>query len=105
LAEGVRLVHQNLLKVLEAHHVERIESLGQPFDPSCHEAMMQQPTDEHPPGTVVEEYQPGYKLWDRVVRPAKVIVAQGPSSSEPEAAGKGQVADEPNAAEAPPDKE
>jgi molecular chaperone GrpE len=76
LAEGVRLVHQNLVKVLQTHHVERIESQGQPFDPSLHEAMMQQPSDEHPPSTVIEEYQSGYKLWDRVLRHAKVIVSK-----------------------------
>jgi len=90
LLEGVRLIHQNLLKALEAHHVQRIESAGRPFDPTCHEAMMQQPTTEHPPGTVLEEYQPGYKLWDRVLRPAKVIVSQ--------------AAAEPDSNEEPPDE-
>ena len=76
LADGVRLVHQNLLKALQTHHVERIEAQGQPFDPSLHEAMMQQPSDEHPAGTVLEEYQSGYRLWDRVLRHAKVIVSK-----------------------------
>ncbi len=81
LAEGVKLVHQNLLKAFETYHVERIASVGQPFDPALHEAMMQQPSDEHDPGTVLEEYQAGYKLWDRVLRHAKVIVSA--SSAQP----------------------
>lgn len=84
LAKGVGLVHGNLIKALEAHHVQRIESVGQPFDPSCHQAMMQRPTEDQPPGTVLEEYQPGYKLWDRVLRPAKVIVAKAVGESEPQ---------------------
>ncbi len=76
LAEGVKLVHQNLLKALEAHHVVRIASAGQPFDPQLHEALVQQPTAEKPPGMVLEEYRPGYKLWDRVLQHAKVIVSK-----------------------------
>lgn len=88
LAEGVRLVHQNLLKVLQTHHVARIEAQGQPFDPSLHEAMTQQPSDEHPPDTVLEEYQSGYRLWDRVLRPAKVIVSRQ-SEESTEAQGDG----------------
>ena len=55
-----------------------------PFDPSCHQAMMQRPTEDQPPGTVLEEYEPGYKLWDRVLRPAKVIVAKAVAEAEPQ---------------------
>lgn len=76
LLDGVKLVHQNLLKALEVHHVKRIESVGQPFDPALHEAMTQQPSADQPPGTVLVEYEPGYVLWDRVLRHAKVIVAK-----------------------------
>ncbi len=76
LASGVRLVHENLMKALMASHVERIEAVGKPFDPQLHEAMMQQPSDEAEPGTVLEEFEPGYRLWDRVVRPARVVVAK-----------------------------
>lgn len=86
LAQGVRLVHQNLLKSLAAHHVERIEAAGETFDPHLHEAMMQQDSPDHAPGTVVEQYQPGYKLWDRVLRPAKVIVAKGAEPAADETA-------------------
>ena len=80
LAKGVRLVHQNLLKALEACHVERIEAVGQPFDPALHEAVMQQPSKEHPAGSVSQEYQSGYRLWDRVLRHSKVVVSQQPDA-------------------------
>ena len=67
---------------VDLHHVERIESVGQPFDPSCHEAMMQQPAEDQPPDTILEEYQPGYRLWNRVLRPAKVVVAKAIAEAE-----------------------
>ncbi len=50
--------------------------MHRPFDPTIHQALLQQPTDEHPPGTVVEEVAKGYRLQDRVVRAAKVVVAK-----------------------------
>ncbi|MCP4246588.1 MAG: nucleotide exchange factor GrpE [bacterium] len=75
--QGIQLVHDNLLKALAAHHVERVSAAGQTFDPNLHEAIMQQPSDEHPAGAVVQEVQAGYRLWDRVLRPAKVIVSTG----------------------------
>lgn len=89
LAKGVRLVYEKLIKALETHHVQRIESVGRPFDPSCHEAMMQQVTADQPAGTVLEEYQSGYRLWDRVVRPAKVVVAKAVAEAEPDSAEAG----------------
>lgn len=94
LIEGVKLVHQNLLKVLTDHHVERIDSVGRPFDPSLHDAMMQTESTEHPPGTVLEEYQPGYKLRDRVLRHAKVIVSKRPENAGSEPDPQAQPADE-----------
>ena len=75
-AEGVRLIYEKLLKVLRDHHVECIEATGKSFDPNCHEAMMQQPSDEYAPGTVMQELQKGYRLHDRVIRPTRVIVVQ-----------------------------
>ena len=76
MADGVKLVHNNLLKTLADHHIERIHAVGRPFDPALHEAMMQQESNEHPAGTVLREYEPGYKLWDRVLRHAKVVVSK-----------------------------
>ena len=74
--QGIRLVYQNMLKALTDAGLESIDAKGMPFDPAIHEAMMQQPTDEHPAGTVIDQVARGYKLRDRVVRPAKVIVAK-----------------------------
>jgi len=76
VVEGVRLVHQNLLRALTAHGLDSIDALHQPFDPQVHEALMQQPTQAHPPGTVIEQSTKGYRLYDRVLRPARVVVAK-----------------------------
>ncbi len=83
LIEGVRIVYDHLLKVLGEHHVERIEAVGQPFDPTCHEAMTQQPSADHPNGTVLQEVQKGYRLKERVLRPARVIISSAPPDAEP----------------------
>jgi len=82
VVEGVRLVYENLRKALADHGLEPIEALHRPFDPNVHEALLQRPSDEHPPGTVIEQIAKGYRLRERVVRPAKVIVAKEPDSSE-----------------------
>jgi molecular chaperone GrpE len=75
LLSGFKMVGQQLDRVLEKHHVKLIEAEGQPFDPAVHEAILQRPSENHPPGTVIGVGQPGYKLHDRVVRPAQVIVS------------------------------
>jgi|GEM_PF-713453 len=84
---GVRLVYENLMKVLRDHGVSLIEAAGKPFDPNFHEAMMCQPTGEQPPGMVLQEVKKGYQLHDRIIRPAKVIVsAEQPAvDAEPKA--------------------
>lgn len=76
VVDGVRLVYGNLTKALRDHGLEVIDALYEAFDPSVHQAMMPQPTSDHPPGTVVEEIAKGYRLYDRVLRPAKVIVSK-----------------------------
>ncbi len=86
--EAVRIAHQHFLKVLRHCGIEPIEAAGRPFDPDCHEAMMQQPSADHPADTVMQEVQRGYKMHDRVIRPARVIV----SSGAPDAGG--QTSDE-----------
>lgn len=75
LLEGVRMMHQQLLDVLQRHHCKTIEALHAPFDPNLHHAILQQPSDEFPPNTVVMVTQNGYKLHDRVVRPSQVFVS------------------------------
>lgn len=76
IRNGVRLTLDNLIKVLQQFQVKVIESEGKEFDPAYHEAMMEQPSDEHPPRTVLQELSKGYRLHDRVLRPSKVIVSR-----------------------------
>ena len=79
LLEGVKLVAAQLEAVLKQHHCEPIEAVGQPFDPNQHQAIAQEPSDQHPAGTVTRAAQVGYKLHDRVIRPAQVFVSTGPA--------------------------
>jgi molecular chaperone GrpE len=78
LLEGFRLVRQQLVTVLSKQQCEEIAAAGQPFDPNFHQAILQQPSTEFPAGHVMLVAQTGYKLHDRVVRPAQVIVSSGP---------------------------
>jgi len=75
LAEGVRLVQAELAAALARTGIEGYSPRGEPFDPSVHEAMAQQPVEGATAGTVVEVYQQGYRLNDTVLRPARVVVA------------------------------
>jgi molecular chaperone GrpE len=79
LVQGVAMVHSQLLDVLRRHGVTRMEAQGQPFDPNLHQAVMQEPSKEHPPQTVVRVLEPGYLLHDRVLRPASVVVSTPPA--------------------------
>lgn len=79
--EGVQLILRRLQKVLEQIGVERIEPRGEPFDPRVHEAIARHETDDVPAGQVIEVYQPGYKLAERLLRPATVVVAYGGDSA------------------------
>jgi len=76
LKAGVDLVYRKFEDTLAGLGVRRIDAVGQPFDEALHEALMQQVSDEHASGTVVTEIQPGYTLGDRVLRHARVAVAQ-----------------------------
>jgi molecular chaperone GrpE len=75
LEEGVRLVHRSLASLLERHGVELIDTDGK-FDPHVHEALLSQPAEEAESGDVLNVVQKGYKLGERVIRPARVIVAE-----------------------------
>lgn len=81
LVEGFEMVAQQLEDVLQRHHCRPIAALHAPFDPNLHEAILQQPSSEHPPHTVIEVTQQGFQLHDRVVRPSRVVVSV-PSESE-----------------------
>jgi molecular chaperone GrpE len=75
LEEGVRLVHRSLAQLLERNGVTPIETDGR-FDPHVHEALLTQPAEDRESGEVLDVIQKGYKLGDRVVRPARVIVSE-----------------------------
>jgi molecular chaperone GrpE len=81
LIEGVRATERTLMKVLEKFGVQRIRALGVTFDPQVHEAVQQLQDDEHPPGTVVDVIEDGYMLGDRLLRPARAVIA-GPKSQQ-----------------------
>ncbi len=83
VVDGVRLVYQNLIQALRVQGLETIDALHEPFDPTIHQAMSQQPAADFPPGTVVEVVAKGYRLHDRVLRPAKVIVTKSPDEVKP----------------------
>jgi molecular chaperone GrpE len=74
LEDGVRLVHRQLASLLEREGLAEIETDGK-FDPHVHEALLSQPTSDQSEGTVIEVLQKGYRLGDRVLRPARVVVA------------------------------
>ena len=82
IVEGVEMVLKGLLDVLAKHGVSQISAIGQPFDPSMHEAITQVESDDHQPNSVVEELHKGYTLRDRLLRPALVSVAKGSKTRE-----------------------
>lgn len=77
LLEGVRMTHKSFLDALSRFACAPFEAVGKPFDPNYHEAVMQQPSEDHPENTVIQEYQKGYTLHDRLLRPAMVVVSKG----------------------------
>ncbi len=79
IKDGVKMVADQIIQILQANHCTRIDAVGQAFDPNLHEAVQMQPSDEYPANTVMRELRPGYVLHDRVVRPAQVFVSTGPA--------------------------
>lgn len=75
--EGVMLTERDLLNALERHGIKRLHPLNEPFNPHLHQAMMEMPRSDVPEGTIVEVFQPGFTIEDRVLRPAMVAVAKG----------------------------
>jgi molecular chaperone GrpE len=78
LVQGVALVQSQLHDIFSRFGVTPIDALGRPFDPNVHEAVQQQPRTDVAPGTVVAVLEPGYRLHERVLRPARVVVAASP---------------------------
>jgi molecular chaperone GrpE len=75
--EGVTMTERELLNVLDRHGIKRLQPMNEPFNPHLHQAVTQVPRTDVPNGTVVEVYQAGYTIEERVLRPAMVGVAQG----------------------------
>jgi len=91
--EGIEIIHKQLCEALAKAGLSPMESVGQQFDPHLHDAVIQVPSDDHEEGTVVEEFQKGYMLFDKVLRHAKVSVSSGKLNQdkpdEPEAQNAG----------------
>ncbi len=81
LLDGMKLVARQFEDVFAQHHCQRIGALHLPFDPHLHHAISQQPSSEYPPNTVLIVAQPGFQLYDRVVRPSQVIVSRVPDDA------------------------
>jgi len=77
--DGIRIIYDQMLDILKSHGVEQIKALGEKFDPALHQAMLQKAEPEQEENTVLEEFQKGYKLNGRVIRPSKVIVNKLPT--------------------------
>ena len=84
LATGVAMVQSQFLEALKRHGITRIEAQGQAFDPTLHHAVMQQPSKDFKPNTVLQVLEPGYMIHDRVLRPASVVVSTAPSDAPKE---------------------
>lgn len=82
LLKGLEMVRSDFVSALGKHGIKPIESVGKPFDPSVHDALQQMDTPDFPPGVVMMEYEKGYRRGDKLLRPARVIVA-GPGSTGP----------------------
>ncbi|MEQ1615588.1 MAG: nucleotide exchange factor GrpE [Hyphomicrobiaceae bacterium] len=102
LVEGVTLTEREFLGVLERHGVKRLDPKGQAFDPNFHQAVMEQDNRDVPAGTILQVFQVGYQIEDRILRPAMVIVSKGgfkpmkPVEMTPEAEGPTAVANPSN---------
>ena len=82
LLQGLDMTHKEILKVFEKFNVKPIEAKGHAFDPTFHEAVMQEATDEFDENTVINELQKGYLIHDRLLRPAMVVVARPKESKD-----------------------
>ncbi len=94
--QGMEIIFKQFNDILSGYGLVEIDAEGQPFDPNLHEALAQVASDEHPPGTVIQEMEKGYMLNDRVVRHARVVVstAKAQNGVNATAAGDDEQADD-----------
>jgi len=81
--KGIRIIYEQFIAVLKNHGVEQIIAVGQKFDPACHQALTQKTEPDKEDGVVLEEFRKGYKLADKILRPAVVIVNKKQSGEQP----------------------
>jgi molecular chaperone GrpE len=82
LRDGFEGVERSFIGVLERNGISRVDAVGQAFDANLHQAMAEQPSTEHPPGTVLQAWTAGWTLNGRLLRPAMVVVAKAPGPAE-----------------------
>jgi molecular chaperone GrpE len=88
--QGISLVLRLFAQKLERYDIKPVDAKGKPFDPRLHEAISQAPSADVAPGTVLNELQKGYKMGDRLLRPASVVVAIAPPGAAPSNDGGGK---------------
>jgi molecular chaperone GrpE len=76
LLAGIELTEKDLLNVFQRYGIRKVDTVGHKFDPNMHQALFEMPTNDHPPGTVVQEMQSGFAIGERCLRPAMVGVAK-----------------------------
>ncbi len=79
VTDGVHMVLRSFEDIASRLGLKRVPTVGHQFDPTCHDAMQQEETNEHAPGTIISEIVPGYYLGERLLRPAMVVVAKPPT--------------------------
>ncbi|MSR32557.1 MAG: nucleotide exchange factor GrpE [Gemmataceae bacterium] len=82
LVQGVTMVSSQFLEMFRRHGVEKMKAEGSPFDPNQHQAVLEIPTNDQPPSTVVQVLENGYTIHDRVLRPARVAVSKAPPAGD-----------------------
>lgn len=82
LREGLEGIERNFIAVLERNGIQRTDPTGQPYDPNLHQAMAEQPSAEHAPGTVVQAWTQAWTLNGRLLKPAMVVVAKGAENEQ-----------------------
>ena len=88
VADGVHMVLRGFEDIANRLGLKRVPGVGNQFDPTCHDAMQQEETDEYAPGTIVSEIVPGYYLGERLLRPAMVVVAKPPTQTDDQGGGE-----------------
>ncbi|MBS1369079.1 MAG: nucleotide exchange factor GrpE [Lentisphaeria bacterium] len=83
IRQGLGMIIDQYMKAFEESGVSRVETVGAPFDPTVHEAVAREASDEYPEGIILKEWTGGYRFGQRLLRPAKVVVSSGPAGEAP----------------------